>query len=85
MTAAFLATAIAMLAALVPAGVTIARGDVAEAVIGYELITSVAVIVLALLAQGFGRAALFEFPVLMAVLLYGSGLVFVHALQQEWL
>lgn len=85
MTVAFLAAAAAMLAALIPAGVTIARGDVTEAVIGYQFITSVAVMVLALLPQAFGRSALFEFPVLMAVLLYGSGLVFVHAIQQEWL
>ena len=84
MTVAFLAAAAAMLLAMVPAAVTIARGDPAEAVVSYELITSVAVIAAALLAQAFGRAALFEFPVLMAVLLYGSGLVFVHALE-EWL
>ena len=84
MTVAFLAAAAAMLLALVPAGVIIARGDPAEAVVSYELVTSVAVMVLALLAQAFGRAALFEFPVIMAVLLYGSGLVFAHSLE-EWL
>ena len=84
MTAAFLAAAIAMLAALIPAGLTIVRGDEAEAVVGYEFLTSVAVLVLALIAQGFGRAGLFEFPVVLAVLLYGSGLVFARAME-DWL
>jgi hypothetical protein len=40
--------------------------------------------VFALLAEGFGRSSLFEFPVLLAVLMYGSGLVFVRAMER-WL
>jgi multisubunit Na+/H+ antiporter MnhF subunit len=80
----FVVAAIAMLIAMVPAGITIARGTPADAVVGYEFITGVAVMVLALLAEGFKRPSLFELPVLMAVLLYGSGLVFVRALER-WL
>ena len=80
----FIAAAIAMLMALVPAGIMIARGTLADAVIGFELLTSVAVMVFALLAEGFKRPSLFEFPVLTALLLFGSGLVFVRALER-WL
>jgi multisubunit Na+/H+ antiporter MnhF subunit len=80
----FAAAAIAMLLALLPAGVTIARGTLADAVIGFEFITSVAVMVFALLAESFKRPSLFEFPVLIAVLLFGSGLIFVRALER-WL
>ncbi len=40
--------------------------------------------ILALLAEGFGRSGLFEFPVLLAVLLFGGALVFVRALER-WL
>ena len=80
----FVAAAIAMLLAMIPAGMTIARGSTADAVVGYEFITAVAVMVLALLAEGFRRPSLFELPVLLAVLLYGSGLVFVRALER-WL
>ncbi|HEY7260184.1 MAG TPA: monovalent cation/H+ antiporter complex subunit F [Trebonia sp.] len=80
----FLVAAIAMLVVMVPAGLTIARGTAADAVVGYEFITPVAVMIFALLAEGFQRPSLFEFPVLMAVLLYGSGLVFVRALE-PWL
>jgi multisubunit Na+/H+ antiporter MnhF subunit len=53
-------------------------------VVAYEFITSVAVMVLALLAQAFQRSAEFELTVLMAVLLFGSGLVFVRAMER-WL
>lgn len=35
-------------------------------------------LVFALLAEGFGRPGLFEFPVLLALLLFGGGLVFVR-------
>jgi multisubunit Na+/H+ antiporter MnhF subunit len=80
----FVIAAVAMLVALVPAGIIIARGTAADAVIGFEFITSVAVMVFALLAEGFKRPSLFEFPVLVAMLLLGSGLVFVRALER-WL
>jgi multisubunit Na+/H+ antiporter MnhF subunit len=80
----FIVAAIAMLVALVPAGVIIARGTLADAVVGFEFITSVSVMIFALLAEGFRRPSLFEFPVLLAVLLFGGGLVFVRALER-WL
>lgn len=77
----FLVAAIAMLACMLPAGIVLARGDRGESLVGYEFITGVAVMVFALLAEGFGRPSLFEFPVLASVLLYGSGLVFARALE----
>jgi multisubunit Na+/H+ antiporter MnhF subunit len=80
----FVIAAIVMLAALVPAGVIIVRGTLADAVVGFEFITSVAVLVFALLAEGFKRPSLFEFPVILALLLFGGGLVFVRALER-WL
>ena len=80
----FIVAAIAMLIALIPAGTVLIRGEVPEAVVGYEFITSVAVMILALLAQGFQRPSLFDLPVLLAVLMYGSGLVFARAMER-WL
>ena len=47
-------------------------------------LVALAVMVLALLAQGFQRPSLFELPVVLAVLLFGSGLVFIRALER-WL
>ncbi len=84
MVMAFVAAAIAMLIALVPAGIVLYRSELVAAVVAYEFITSVIVMVLALLAQGFRRPGLFELPVLLALLLFGSGLVFVRALER-WL
>ncbi|MBV9160609.1 MAG: hypothetical protein JO281_03405 [Pseudonocardiales bacterium] len=80
----FVAAAIGMLLGMIPLGVVAWRGTVLEAVVAYEVISSIAVMVLVLLSQGFGRSAEFELPVLLAVLLLGSGLVFVRTLER-WL
>jgi multicomponent Na+:H+ antiporter subunit F len=80
----FIAAAIAMLIAIVPAGIVLCRGELAASVVAYEFITSVIVMVLALLAQGFQRPSEFELPVLLAVLMYASGLVFVRTMER-WL
>jgi multisubunit Na+/H+ antiporter MnhF subunit len=84
MVMAFVAAAIAMLIAIIPAGIVLCRGELAASVVAYEFITSVIVIVLALLAQGFRRSSEFELPVVLAVLMYGSGLVFVRVMER-WL
>jgi multisubunit Na+/H+ antiporter MnhF subunit len=81
---AFVIAAVVMLVALIPAGLTLIRGQLADSVVGYQFISTVSVMILALLAEGFGRPGLFEFPVLLAVLLFGGGLVFVRALER-WL
>jgi multisubunit Na+/H+ antiporter MnhF subunit len=80
----FAAAAISMLLALVPAGIVLCRGDLAAAVVAFEFITAVIVMVLVLLAQAFQRPGLFELPVLLAMLMFGSGLVFVRAMER-WL
>jgi multisubunit Na+/H+ antiporter MnhF subunit len=84
MVLAFTAAAIAMLICVIPAGIVIAGDDLPAAVVGYQFITAVMVMVLALLAQAFGRSGLFELAVLLALLMFGSGLVFVRALE-GWL
>ncbi len=84
MVMAFVSAAIAMLVAIVPAAIVLCRGELVASVVAYEFITSVVVMVLALLAQGFQRSGEFELPVLLALLMFGSGLVFVRALER-WL
>jgi multicomponent Na+:H+ antiporter subunit F len=84
MVMAFVAAAIAMLIAIVPAGIVLCRGELAASLVAYEFITAVIVMVLALLAQGFQRSGEFELPVLLAVLMYASGLVYVRAVER-WL
>lgn len=80
----YLIAAAAMLVVAVPCAVTLFRGGILSAVVAYELISSVVVMVLALVSQGLGRSAEFELPLLLSVLLFGSGLVFVRALER-WL
>lgn len=80
----FAAAAVAMLICIIPPGIVLARGDLPEAVVAYEFITAVTVMVLVLLAQAFQRSGLFELPVLLALLMFGSGLVFVRAMER-WL
>ncbi len=81
---AFVIAAIAMLAGMLPCLVVIWRGSAMQAVVGYEAISSIAIMVLVLLPVGFGRFGEMELPVLLAVLLFGSGLVFVRLLER-WL
>jgi multicomponent Na+:H+ antiporter subunit F len=78
----FVIAAAAMVVALIPCLVVLVRGDVMAAVVAYEAISSVTIVVLILLAEGFRRTGEFELPVLVAVLLLGSGLVFVRFLER---
>lgn len=80
----FVVAAIVMLAGVIPCGIVVWRGTAMEAVAAYEAISSIAVMVLVLLSEGFNRFGELELPVVLAVLLFGSGLVFVHALER-WL
>lgn len=79
---AFLVAAIGMLGAMIPGAVTVARGGVPDAVVAFQAITADIVMVLALIAEGFNRSGEFELPLLGAVLLYGSGLVFVRFMER---
>lgn len=79
---AFLWAATAMLVATAPCLALLTRGSAAAAVIAYEVVSAVAVMVFVLVAQGFGRSGEFEFPVLMALFLFGGGMVFVRALER---
>ena len=79
----FVIAAIAMLVAVIPCGIVVVRGQLMDAVVAYEAISSVVLMVLVLLAEGFRRPGEFELPVLLALLLFGSGLVFVRFLEQS--
>jgi multicomponent Na+:H+ antiporter subunit F len=80
----FVIAAIAMLLGVIPCGVVVCRGTVMDALVAYELISAIVVMVLILLAEGFRRSGEIELPLLLAVLLFGSGLVFVRFLER-WL
>jgi multisubunit Na+/H+ antiporter MnhF subunit len=81
---AFVVAALAMIVATLPCLIVVWRGSPIEAVVGYETIGAIAVMVLLLLAEGFQRSGEFELPILLAVLMLGSGLVFVRFFER-WL
>jgi multisubunit Na+/H+ antiporter MnhF subunit len=81
---AFVIAAIAALLGVIPCGIVVWRGTLMEAVAAFEAISSIVVVVLIFLAVGFNRFNELEMPILLAVLMFGSGLVFVHALER-WL
>ena len=80
----FVVAAIVMLIGVIPCGIVVWRGTAMEAVVAYEAISAIVVMVMVLLSQGFRRFGELELPIVLAVLLFGSGLVFVHALER-WL
>lgn len=79
---AFLVTAIFLLVAVVPCGIVVLRGPAMDAVVAFEAIGSNIVMALALIAGGFNRSGEFELPLLSAVLIYGSGLVYVRFMER---
>ena len=81
---AFVLAAIGMLAAVVPCLIVVWRGQTMEAVVGYEAISMLVLLILILLPEGFRRSSEFELPMLLALLLLGSGLVFARFFER-WL
>ncbi len=79
---AYLITAIVMLIALIPCGIVVLKDSAMDAVVAFEAIASIVVIILMLVAEGLNRTGEFELPVLGAVLIYGSGLVFVRFMER---
>jgi len=80
----FVVAAITMLIGIIPCAIVVWRGTATEALAGYEAISSIVVMVMVLLAESFNRFGELELPIVLAVLLFGSGLVFAHALER-WL
>lgn len=81
---AFVLAAIGMLVAVVPCLIVVWRGQTMEAVVGYEAISMLVLLSLILLPEGFRRSSEFELPMLLAILLLGSGLVFARFFER-WL
>jgi multisubunit Na+/H+ antiporter MnhF subunit len=80
----FIVAAVGMLLGVIPCGIVVWRGTAMEAVIAYEAVSSIVVMVLVLISVGFDRFGELELPILLAMLTFGSGLVFVRALER-WL
>jgi multisubunit Na+/H+ antiporter MnhF subunit len=81
---AFVLAAIGMLVGVVPCLIVVWRGQTMEAVVGYEAISMLVLLILILLPEAFRRSSEFELPMLLAILLLGSGLVFARFFER-WL
>jgi multicomponent Na+:H+ antiporter subunit F len=77
---AFAVAATALLLGLVPCGIVCLRGRVIEAVVALELAGTVTVTTLICLAEAFHRSAYFDVPVVCALAVWVSGLVFARFL-----
>ena len=73
-----------VLVSLVPCGAVVFRGDVADRLVGLEMAGTLVTVELLLLAEGFGRPSLFDLPLALALLSFGSGMVFARFVQR-WL
>jgi multisubunit Na+/H+ antiporter MnhF subunit len=76
----FVIAALAMMLAALPSAAVLVRGSAMEAAVAYEAISAVVVMVLVLLAEGFRRTGEFELAIVLAVLMFGSGMVFARFL-----
>jgi multisubunit Na+/H+ antiporter MnhF subunit len=80
----FVVAGAAMLVAGTPLGIVLWRGPTTAALVAYEVLSALTVMVLVLMAEGFGRSGELALPVLLALVLFGGGLVFARALER-WL
>jgi multisubunit Na+/H+ antiporter MnhF subunit len=81
----WLVAATVLLAGLLPCGWVLLRGRPREALVAFELASTVVTVVLVLLAEGFHRSSYFTVPVLMAAMSFIGGLVLIRFLGDRWL
>ncbi len=81
---AWLIAATVVLFALIPCGIVCFRGKPTDRLIGLETASTLIVIILVLLAEGFHRIPFFDLPLTLALLGFGGSLVFARFLER-WL
>ncbi|RSM91621.1 hypothetical protein DMH04_01170 [Kibdelosporangium aridum] len=75
-----LAAVILIVGAIAPAMLLTSRGDEVRRLIGLQLLGSVTVLVMVVLAQGFGQPQYLIVPLMLVVLSFAGTLVFVRLL-----
>jgi multisubunit Na+/H+ antiporter MnhF subunit len=81
----WLLAATVLLAGLVPCGWVLLRGRLLDALVAFELTSTLVTVVLVLLAEGFHRSSYFVVPLVLAALSFVGALVFVRFLGERWL
>ncbi len=80
----WLAAAAAMMICLIPCGIVCFRGQPIDRVVALEATSTICVLILMLLAEGFGRLPFFDLALTLALLSFAGGLVFARFLER-WL
>jgi multisubunit Na+/H+ antiporter MnhF subunit len=81
----WLAAATVLLGGLLPCGWVLLRGGVLDALVALELASTLATVVLVLLAEGFHRSSYFTLPLVLAGLSFVGSLIFVRFLGDRWI
>jgi multicomponent Na+:H+ antiporter subunit F len=81
---AWLYCAAALMLALIPCGITCFRGKPADRLVGLEMAGVIMTLDMVLLSEGFQRTPFYDIPLTLAVLAFGSGMVFARFLER-WL
>lgn len=81
----WLVAATVLLVGLIPCGWVLLRGQLLDALVALQLTSTLATVVLVLLAEGFHRSSYFTVPLLLAALSFVGALVFVRFLGERWL
>jgi multicomponent Na+:H+ antiporter subunit F len=77
-------TAFALLICMIPCFLLCIRGDVMSRLIGLEAGSTMAVMVLLALTEGYHQSSFVDLALTLALLTYGAGLVFARFLER-WL
>jgi multicomponent Na+:H+ antiporter subunit F len=80
----WLVGAVGLMVLLVPAGLLSARGDVLDRIVGMQLASTIGVLALLLLAEGFQRDVYFDLAVIASVMSVVGTLFFIH-IYESWL
>jgi multicomponent Na+:H+ antiporter subunit F len=80
----WLVGAVVFLVLLLPAGLLAVRGDLFDRIVAMQLASTIGVIALELLAQGFGRDVYFDLALVTAVLSFVGTLFYLRFLER-WL
>jgi multicomponent Na+:H+ antiporter subunit F len=81
---AWLLAALALLIGLVPCGLVCLRGTPMDRLVGLELAGTVNTLILLVLAEAYHQAIFFDLALVLALLSFAGGLVFVRLLER-WL
>ena len=80
----WLLAAFVLMCGLIPCGIVCFTRDAINRLIGLEAASVVIILIMMLLAEGYHRAFLFDLALMLALLSFGGGMVFVRFLER-WL